>query len=437
MTEIVTDGAADDTEPSRVAVHADGARAEVEQRVREMLTSGGPDVAFQPVVDLRRMRLVGVEALARFGPRRPDDWLADAHAVGLGVRAELAVVLSAVRRAADPAGGLPEGVRLWVNTSPQVLCAPELTEVVRSSPVPLTLELTEHARVADYGPLHEAADRLRDAGAHLAVDDVGAGYSSFRHVLRLRPEAIKMDMSITRGVEHDPARMELVRALVRMAHQLGALLVAEGVETRAELDALLAVGVAAAQGFYLARPGPLLAPPALQGPTPRLSDATHTRRDSAGEGTLENIVQPVLEAVLQVTGLESAYLTVLHPGRTWLEHRFVCNTGELQVPQGLTIPWIDSLCKRCRDLGLLWTADVEADLPPAPDLADQPVRTFVSIPVVLPHGEVAGTLCALGSRPRYLDSAEVAELELFAAVLADRLQPADLVVPLPPGTESS
>ena len=413
---------------------ADGVRAEVEQRVRGVLTSGGPDVVFQPVVDLRTMGLVGVEALARFGERRPDDWLADAHAVGLGVRAELAVLLAAVRLAADPAGGLPAGARLWVNTSPEVLCAPELVEVVQGSCVPLTVEVTEHARVADYAPLHRAVDRLRAAGAWLAVDDVGAGYSSFRHVLRLRPEAIKMDMSITRGIDVDPARVELARALVRMAGQLGALLVAEGVETRAELDALLSVGVAAAQGHYLARPGPLPAPESLRGPTPRLTDATHSRRVSTGDGTLEDVVRPVLEAVLQVTGLESAYLTVLHPGRTWLEHRFVANTGELQVPEGLTIPWIDSLCKRCRDLGLLWTADVPGDLPPAPDTAGQPVRTFVSIPVVLPHGEVAGTLCAMGSRARYLASAEVAELEMFAAVLAQRLRPADLVpVPRTPG----
>jgi EAL domain-containing protein (putative c-di-GMP-specific phosphodiesterase class I) len=425
--EMVADG----TGVAGLASAADGARAEVERRVRDVLTSGGPDVVFQPVVDLRRMQLVGVEALARFGAHRPDDWLADAHAVGLGVRAELAVLLSAVRRAAEPAARFPEGARLWVNVSPEVLCAPELIEVVRDTPVPLTVEVTEHARVADYAPLHRAVDRLRAEGAWLAVDDAGAGYSSFRHVLRLRPEAIKMDMSITRGIEHDPARAELAGSLVRMARQLGALLVAEGVETRAELDALLSVGVAAAQGHYLARPGPLPVPAHLQGPTPRLSDVTHTRRTSAGEGALEDVVRPVLEAVLHVTGLESAYLTVLHPGRTWLEHRFVCNTGGLQVPEGLTIPWIDSLCKRCRDLGLLWTADVPGDLPPAPDTAGQPIRTFVSIPVVLPHGEVAGTLCALGTRSRYLASAEVAELEMFAGVLARRMQPADLAVPAP------
>jgi EAL domain-containing protein (putative c-di-GMP-specific phosphodiesterase class I) len=431
----VLDGPTGATDPAG-AVRSDGIRAEVEQRVRSVLTSGGPEVVFQPVVDLHSMRIIGVEALARFGPRRPDDWLADAHSVGLGVRAELAVVLSAIRQAADPAAGLPDGVRLWVNTSPQVFCAPELTEAVRASPVPLTIEITEHARVADYGPLHQAVARLRAKGAWLAVDDVGAGYSSFRHVLRLRPEAVKMDMSITRGLGTDTARTELVRALVRMARQLGALLVAEGVETRAELDTLLAVGVTAAQGHYFARPGSLPAPAALPGPTPRLTDATHARRDSAGDGTLEDVVRPVLEAVLQVTGLESSYLTVLHPGRTWLEHRFVCNTGELEVPEGLTIPWIDSLCKRCRDLGLLWTADVPGDLPPAPDTADQPVRTFISIPVVLPGGDVAGTLCAMGSRPRYLDSAEVAELELFARVIADRLHPADLLIPRPRRAES-
>lgn len=405
-------------------------RAEIEQRVLRMLTTGGPEVVFQPLVELRSMGLVGAEALARFSSRRPDDWLADAHAVGLGVRAELAVILSAIRQAADPARGLPEGARLWVNTSPAVLCSPELVEIVRATSVPLTVELTEHARVADYAPLHRAVDRLREEGVWFAVDDAGAGYSSFRHVLRLRPEAIKMDMSITRGVDRDPAHAELARALVRMASRLGAVLVAEGVETRAELDALLAFGVPVAQGHYLARPAPLPVPGHLAGPTPRLTDAVHARRVSAGDDTLEDVIRPVLEAVLQVTGLESSYLTVLHPGNTWLEHRFVCNTGTLEMQEGLTIPWIDSLCKRCRDAGLLWTADVPGDLPPSPYVGDQPVQTFVSIPVTLPGGAVAGTLCALGTEVRHLGSTEVSELELFATVVADRFRPVDLVPPL-------
>jgi len=102
-----------------------------------------------------------------------------------------------------------------------------------------------------------ATERLRAAGAQIAVDDAGAGYASFRHILKLRPAMIKLDLEIVRDVDSDPVRRALTRSLVSFAAEADAVLVAEGIETEAELTVLRRLGVGFGQGYLLARPGPL------------------------------------------------------------------------------------------------------------------------------------------------------------------------------------
>lgn len=94
----------------------------------------------------------------------------------------------------------------------------------------------------------------------LAVDDAGVGYSGLHHILRLQPDVIKLDLALTRGIHHDPARQALAEGLVGFARRLGATIVAEGVETLSELNSLKRLGVGAAQGYFLGRPGPLAVP---------------------------------------------------------------------------------------------------------------------------------------------------------------------------------
>jgi EAL domain-containing protein (putative c-di-GMP-specific phosphodiesterase class I) len=91
----------------------------------------------------------------------------------------------------------------------------------------------------------------------LAIDDAGAGYANFQHILRLRPDFIKLDLGLTRGIDGDPVRRSLAAALVRFGEEIGALLIAEGVERREELAVLTDLGFAAAQGYLLGRPAPL------------------------------------------------------------------------------------------------------------------------------------------------------------------------------------
>lgn len=115
-------------------------------------------------------------------------------------------------------------------------------------------ELTEHAAVADYVELSRALEPLRRNGMRIAVDDAGAGFSSLQHIVALVPDVIKLDMSLTRSVDTDAARRALAAALVFFSKETSSTIIAEGVETTGELEALIELGVHGAQGYLLGRP---------------------------------------------------------------------------------------------------------------------------------------------------------------------------------------
>jgi EAL domain-containing protein (putative c-di-GMP-specific phosphodiesterase class I) len=241
---------------------ADLARREEEAarkraRVEQALRPGAIRLVYQPVFGLDGGGLLGAECLTRFEvePRRPpNEWFAEAGEVGLGADLELASVRAAVAQLDQ----LPVGAFLAVNVSADVAASPTLGEALVDVDVSrLVVELTEHAPVIDYERLIGSFGALRARGARVAIDDAGAGYASFQHILRLRPDFIKLDLQLTRGIDADPARRALAAALVTFGRDIGARLIAEGVERREELEALAALGFAAAQGYYLGRPAPL------------------------------------------------------------------------------------------------------------------------------------------------------------------------------------
>lgn len=118
----------------------------------------------------------------------------------------------------------------------------------------VVLEITEHDAVEDYASLADILADIRRDGVRLAVGDAGAGYASFRHILQLKPDLIKLDMALTRDIDTDISRRSLAISLVRFAREIGSKLIAEGVETQGELDTLADLGVEMAQGFFLHRP---------------------------------------------------------------------------------------------------------------------------------------------------------------------------------------
>ena len=225
-------------------------------RIRSVIDAQAFTFVYQPIWDFRHDRPVGFEALCRFAPlptRTPDLWFNEAAAAGCGIDLELAVL----ERALDALHTLPRDLFLSVNASPETILATGLAPLLANAdPSRIVLEVTEHARV-DYPALFRALAPLRAEGVRLAIDDAGAGYASLQHIVQLKPDVIKLDMALTRTIDTDPARRALAAALIFFAQETKCHIVAEGIETRAELATLTQLGVPRGQGYLLGRPIPL------------------------------------------------------------------------------------------------------------------------------------------------------------------------------------
>jgi EAL domain-containing protein (putative c-di-GMP-specific phosphodiesterase class I) len=237
-------------------------RLETRSRVDRFLNGRGLTHVFQPVFDITNGDCFAVEALARFAgrPKRsPDVWFAEAHAMGVGVQLEVA----SIRRAVSAQASLPEDMTLCVNAGPEAILSDEVHRLLASCDARrIVMELTEETRVEDYPRLSQALDRLCLLGVRLAIDDTGAGFASFAHILKLAPDIIKLDRELTSGIDHDPVRAALATALVSFAAELGTEIIAEGIENAAELEVLRNLGIRYGQGYFLCRPTSLGSIPA-------------------------------------------------------------------------------------------------------------------------------------------------------------------------------
>ncbi len=227
--------------------------------VAAALQGEGMTMVYQPIVDLNTTAPVGFEALSRFSVRSEMDtegWFENAARIGRDVELEL----HAVQRALAQFTALPDDSYLAVNVSADCLISGGLNRILGNGGLDrLVLEITERSPIRHYDELSEALDDFRRRGARLAVDDAGAGYASFRHILVLQPDLIKLDKSLVRDIDKDPSRRELASALIQFADKTGSQLIAEGVETEQELTALRRMGVHLAQGYFLGSPRPMAA----------------------------------------------------------------------------------------------------------------------------------------------------------------------------------
>lgn len=242
-------------------LEATGRDREVQrQRVASLTVGRDLRVACQPIVRLHDGCVVGMEALARFPTLDEDPRVVFGRAWDAGVGLELELL--AAEAALAHLDRLPADTYLAVNVAPATLASDRFLEAVGGSqPDRIVVEVTEHAAVEDYDALRTAARTLTDLGVRVAIDDVGTGFSSLSHIIQLSPPIIKVDGSLVRGVAECTAKQAMLSALVTFGARMGTTVVAEGVESEAELTALRVLGVDHGQGFHLACPRHLHAVP--------------------------------------------------------------------------------------------------------------------------------------------------------------------------------
>ena len=240
--------------------HVLNATSEWQHAISALLSGAQqPAVHLQPIVDLHRGTIAGYESLARFaGPPSapPDRWFLEASRHGVAVELERDVLTLALRNLAV----LPPATFLSINVSPAFLASPAWHRLIATHARldRLVIELTEHSAVEHFHVAQTAIKSARQRGALLAVDDTGAGYASLQQVMRLRPDFVKLDRGFIAHCDRDSARAAMIEAVAAVAARIDAWVVAEGVETQAELQCLMRLGVPLAQGWLLGRPAPTM-----------------------------------------------------------------------------------------------------------------------------------------------------------------------------------
>ena len=252
--------------------------------IESAIASKAFGLVYQPIVHLDTGELAGVEALCRCQDGTPaDTWFDACEAHGLASAMDVAIIELVL----DDFARLPPGY-VAVNLSATTLeaASPRLLALVGEAARgrQLVLELTEHAAVSDYPATTASLSTLRRAGVLFAVDDAGAGHSTFRHIVRLGPDIIKIDRSITQQIDTDPTRRALVGAMAIFAGEVGAVVVAEGIETEEELAAVRAAGVSRGQGYGLARPAALPLPELDYEPVPFVDLVASTTESMSAAG---------------------------------------------------------------------------------------------------------------------------------------------------------
>ncbi|MYM86072.1 EAL domain-containing protein [Rugamonas sp. FT82W] len=228
----------------------------------EILTRRQLSALFQPIIHMQSGEIIAYEGLIR-GPsdsplHAPMNLFKVARANGLTVEVEHLCRRVVLERFAEL--GLPG--KLFLNVSPECLLQRdarhgetlEYIHQIGINPDRVIIELTENQPTYDYELMRDAVLHYRNMGFQIAIDDLGEGFSSLRLWSELRPEYVKIDMHFIQGINHDPVKLQFVRSIQEIADKSDTLVIAEGIETQAELLVLRDVGVAFGQGYHLGRP---------------------------------------------------------------------------------------------------------------------------------------------------------------------------------------
>ncbi len=411
------------------------ARADLIRDLRSAVDHGQLRLVYQPQVDLTSGRMTGVEALVRWQhPERglitPDEFVPVAESTGIIVAIDDWVLREACTqlRAWDDAGLAP--LHMAVNVSARRLVTDDLactiSSVLRDTGLRagrLEIELTETVAVERDGEAAAAITRVRELGVEAAIDDFGIGHSALSRLQSFPVDRIKIDRTFVAPLVYGAERGSIADAMLAIAQSLGLQVVAEGIETQAHLRSLRSLGCPAGQGYLFSRPvsaeeierlsraGTALTPPANERealPDVDLESATLTR---------ERLTRNLLAELERVTGLESTYLTRIDWDEAVQTITHARNTGTIEVPEGLTVNWSDTVCRRALEQGVAYTDDVPASFPDSQAGEDLGLQTYLSVPVVDERGEITGTLCGASTRRIQLGPDAIRIMERFAHLL--------------------
>jgi len=217
------------------------------------------DIHYQPIFSLESNKITGYEALSRFNTtpyKSPDIWFREASQVGLGEELEI----MAIQNTIAGIGEFKEDIYISINTSPKHVLNGAIANVLDGVDLKrIVLEITEHDPISNYSDFRKALDPLRKQGLQLAIDDAGSGYSSFKHILELEADIIKLDITLTQNISSSHRKYLLATALCAFSKAINCTIVAEGVETVEDLNTLKGLGVDRVQGNLLGRPMPIKA----------------------------------------------------------------------------------------------------------------------------------------------------------------------------------
>jgi diguanylate cyclase (GGDEF)-like protein len=395
----------------RRMVHASRARGD---DFRELLQPGAIRAVFQPIVRLGDLQPIGYEGLARFPTPPglvslpPDVTLAAAGRSGLRGDLEVACWAAIAEGGAPPAGRL-----LFVNVAPEAIRHPGFADLAGRLPSRLVIELTEQDAVQDIARLREALEPWIARGALVAVDDAGAGFTSLEYVAEIRPDFLKLCRGMVTGVDLDDSRQAVLRATVAFAREVGARVVAEGVERPEELAVLRAAGIDYGQGWLFGRPAePWPETPERTGgrPAPVTPRGERVEAAVASAPTAREACEVVVEHLARLGLMPSAYLE--HGGRL----RCQAVRGYWQIYDGM--PPTAGIIGRTFRTGTATIVDDISDhsdfLPSVPSVVAE-----LCLPLAA-GGRVFGVLNVESPTP--VGDEQRSELERCAGLLARRIE---------------
>ena len=237
-------------------------QSSLKQEYTHILKDSNITTYYQPIISLKNSEVLGYEALSR-GPvnsyfHSPEKLFDFAKKINKVWELDLLCRLNAIKKAK----GIIDNKLLFINIDSDIINDPlfrkgftkEFLDNHNIDSSHVIFEITEHTAVADYKMFNEVLENYRQQGYRIALDDVGEGYSGLRLMTEVRPDFIKIDMSLIRNIDKDMMKKELLKSFQRFAKITNIHLVAEGIETYDELKTLIEIGIPYGQGYYLQRP---------------------------------------------------------------------------------------------------------------------------------------------------------------------------------------